>query len=98
MPISKKLSLKRRNKLYIRLGFLFLIIGIVGLSIPLLSLGFLNDFTLLNTLAKEDVTPDSEALNSNFLKQNGSLESTRTTEKILNDKNRVSISKISVNM
>ena len=47
----------KKRKTYIRLGFVFIVIGITGLSIPFFSTGFISDTAFLNEVAKENAIP-----------------------------------------
>ncbi len=97
---------KGHNKVYIRTGFIFIAIGLIGLGFPFLSLGFLGEYSFLSSLAKTkdvEVQQQQASANQQFVEP-GSVIATPTPVPPAPDyalkgiKDRLVISNIGVDM
>ena len=88
-----------QNKLYRRLGFILISLAIIGVGIPLLSFGFLDDYVFLDTLSEQEA--GALTINDQFLEPGQKINPSPTPipdYELTNIKNRLTIPQIGIDM
>ncbi|MDP3954235.1 MAG: class D sortase [bacterium] len=94
-----------QHKIYKKLGFVLITLSLLGIGIPLLSFGFLDDYAFLDTLSEQEIN-SAITINDQFVVPGQEIAPTPASNtatpvpdyELKNINNRLSIPQIGINM